>query len=59
MEYKKKRYPVRANKGTKTTCQLKAFLESYEAFIDEYCDFMEHYNSSDISQLAFRQILEK
>ncbi len=31
---------------------LKAFLQSYEAFMDEYCEFMENYNSSDISQLA-------
>ncbi len=31
--------------------ELKEFLDSYEAFIDEYCDFMETYDSSDALML--------
>ena len=27
--------------------ELREFLESYEAFVDEYCEFLETYDSSD------------
>ena len=39
---------------------LKAFLQSYEAFMDEYCEFMENYNSSDVTQLAkYASLMQK
>ena len=31
---------------------IKEAIDSYEAFIDEYCAFMEDYNMTDLSQLA-------
>ncbi len=34
------------------TPELKEFLDSYEAFMNEYCEFMENYDASDLSQLA-------
>lgn len=40
--------------------ELKAFLESYEAYMDEYCDFLEHYDSSDAVQLVrYASLLQK
>ena len=39
---------------------LKAFLESYEAFMDEYCDYLEHYDSSDAVQLIkYASLMQK
>jgi hypothetical protein len=37
--------------------ELKDFLDSYEAFMDEYCDFMASFNSSDASALLQYSIL--
>ena len=31
--------------------EIKEFLDSYEAFIDEYIEFMENYDSTDINML--------
>lgn len=31
---------------------LKAFLDSYEAYMDEYCDFMENYDANDLTMLT-------
>jgi len=31
---------------------LKDFLDSYERFVDEYCEFMKNYNASDLSMLT-------
>ena len=40
--------------------ELKAFLESYESFMDEYCDFMKNYNVSDLSMLSkYTTFMEK
>ncbi len=40
--------------------ELKAFLDSYEACMDEYCEFMEDYDASDVSQLLnYTQMLTK
>lgn len=40
--------------------ELKAFLDSYESFIDEYCKFMENYNASDITMLMkYTEVLSK
>ena len=40
--------------------ELKEFLDAYEACIDEYVAFMEHYNASDYSQLlTYLGVLEK
>lgn len=30
---------------------LKAFLDSYEAYMDEYCEFMENYDANDATML--------
>ena len=32
--------------------ELPEFREAYEAYMDEYCEFMENYNSSDLTQLT-------
>lgn len=32
--------------------ELKDFLDSYEAFMDQYCEFMKNYDSSDLSALT-------
>ena len=34
------------------TPELKEFLDSYEAFMNEYCDFMETYDASDLGALV-------
>ena len=34
------------------TPELKEFLDSYESFMNEYCDFFENYDPSDISALT-------
>ena len=40
--------------------ELKDFLDSYEAVMDEYCDFMKSYNPSDLSMLSrYTTILQK
>ena len=40
--------------------ELKAFLDSYEACMDEYCDFMANYDASDLSQLSrYTELLSK
>ena len=31
---------------------IKAAIDSYEKFIDEYCDFLKNYDSSDLTQLS-------
>ncbi len=31
--------------------ELKEFLDSYEAFMDEYCEFIKNYDESDATQL--------
>ncbi len=31
---------------------IKEAIDSYEAFVDEYCEFMASYDSSDVTQLA-------
>ena len=31
---------------------IKKAIDDYEAFIDEYCDFMKNYDSSDMAQLT-------
>ena len=32
--------------------ELKEFLDSYEAYMDEYCEFMKTYDQNDVTQLA-------
>lgn len=32
--------------------EVKKFLEDYETYMNEYCDFMENYDSTDLSQLS-------
>ena len=40
--------------------ELVEFLDSYEAFMDEYCDFMTNYNESDATQLLkYASLMEK
>ncbi len=40
--------------------ELVEFLDSYEAFMDEYCDFMMNYNESDPAQLLkYASLMEK
>ena len=40
--------------------ELVEFLDSYEAFMDEYCDFMTNYNESDAAQLLkYASLMEK
>ena len=40
--------------------ELVEFLDSYEAFMDEYCEFMKNYNESDPTQLLkYASIMEK
>ncbi len=40
--------------------ELKEFLQSYEAFMDEYCEFMEHYDSSSATQLMkYASLMQK
>ena len=40
--------------------ELKEFLDSYEAFMDEYCEFMLGYNESDTAQLLkYAALMEK
>ena len=40
--------------------ELKEFLDSYEAFMDEYCEFMKSYSTSDTSKMMeYLQILQK
>ena len=34
------------------TLETKEFLDSYEAFMNEYCDFMESYDGSDLSAMT-------
>ena len=39
---------------------IKEAIDSYEAFVDEYCKFMENYDASDISSLAkYTDLLSK
>ena len=40
--------------------ELKEFLQSYEAFMDEYCEFMEHYDSANATQLLeYASLMQK
>ena len=40
--------------------ELVEFLDSYEAFMDEYCEFMTNYNESDAAQLLkYASLMEK
>ena len=40
--------------------ELVEFLDSYEAFMDEYCEFMKSYNESDPAQmLKYAALMEK
>ncbi len=40
--------------------ELAEFLDSYEAFMDEYCEFMKSYNESDPAQmLKYAALMEK
>lgn len=40
--------------------ELVEFLDSYEAFMDEYCEFMKNYNESDPTQLLkYASLMEK
>lgn len=48
------------NQNPLISTELKEFLDSYEAFMDEYCEFMKSYNSSDTSKMMeYLQILQK
>ncbi len=38
--------------GTSIRKEIKEAIDSYEAFINEYCDFMNNYDSSDITMLT-------
>lgn len=40
------------NAGAGVTLETKEFLDSYEAFMNEYCDFMESYDGSDLSAMT-------
>lgn len=50
--------PISSDEDEKTTdsseirTDIKAAIDSYETFVDEYCSFMESYDSSDMQQLA-------
>jgi len=44
--------PEQAKSEDEISPELKAFLDSYEACMDEYCDFMANYDASDLSQLS-------
>ena len=40
--------------------ELKEFLDSYEACIDEYCNFMKNYDASNVTMLAeYMSLLKK
>ena len=40
--------------------ELKDFLDSYESFMDEYCEFMKNYNAADTTKMMeYLQILQK
>ena len=40
--------------------ELKEFLEAYEAFVDEYCEFAENYDSSNAAQLIkYASLMQK
>ena len=40
--------------------ELREFLDSYEAYMDEYCEFMKNYNESDPTQLLkYAALMEK
>lgn len=40
--------------------EIKEAIDSYEAFVDEYCEFMKNYDSSDISSLTkYTDLLNK
>ncbi|MDO4408838.1 MAG: hypothetical protein Q4C16_07840 [Eubacteriales bacterium] len=42
------------------TLSFKEEVDAYEEFMNEYCDFMDHYDSSDLSMLAqFTKIMAK
>ena len=42
------------------TPELKEFLDSYEEFMNEYCDFLDHYDSDDLSQLMeYTSLMQK
>ena len=48
------------NNNTAIRTELKEFLDSYEAFIDVYCEFMQNYDSSDMLQLTeYAQLLSR
>ena len=38
--------------GAGVTPEVKDFLDSYEAFMNEYCDFLESYDASDLSAMT-------
>ena len=40
--------------------EIKEAIDSYEAFIDEYCEFIESYDASDLTLLAkYAELLQK
>ena len=40
--------------------EIKEAIDSYEAFVDEYCKFMENYDTSDLSSIAkYTDLLSK
>lgn len=40
--------------------EIKEAIDSYEAFVDEYCTFMESYNESDLTQtLKYLELVSK
>lgn len=42
------------------TISFKEEVDAYEEFMNEYCDFMDHYDSSDLSMLAqFTKMMAK
>ena len=42
------------------TLSFKEEVDAYEEFMNEYCDFMDHYDSSDLSMLAqFTKMMAK
>lgn len=51
--------PAQADSGI-IRPEIKEAIDSYEAFIDEYCEFMKNYNASDFTMLAkYAEFLSK
>jgi len=49
-----------ANSNIEISPDLKEFLDSYEAVMDEYCEFMKDYNPSDMTMLVkYTELMQK